>query len=368
MDSTVIMNHVTALNAVCPYYTMYPLEFPLRVLQRNGKPGDHVLDPFCGRGTTNFAARMLKMPSCGIDSSRIAVALAQAKLLRVTAGQVISSARRILQGTRRPQDVPNSRFWRRAYHSRTLHDLCCLRQALLDHCDSETRIVLRAIILGALHGPMTKKVPSYFSNQSPRTFAPKPRYAVKFWCERGLRAPEVDVLRVIARRADWYLKSQPGRGSGLIIHGDSRDPTTLGEDRRFSWVVTSPPYYGMRTYIPDQWLRNWFLGGPSEVEYGPPLEEMGHSSPEAYAEQLRSVWRNAARVCRPGARLVSRFGGINDRKQEPLDLLKNSIHDSGWRIQTIKAAGTANDGKRQARQFGRVTKPRVEYDLYAVKA
>jgi len=227
---------------------------------------------------------------------------------------------------------------------------------------------LRAIILGALHGPLTKNEPSYFSNQSPRTFAPKPKYALRFWRDRGLRAPRVNVLRVIARRAEWYLKTQPDRGCGLGIHGDNRDPTTLASDRRFSWVVTSPPYYGMRTYIPDQWLRNWFLGGPSEVEYGQPPEEIGHSSAEAFAQQLRSVWRNAARVCRSNARLVARFGGINDRKQEPLDLLKNSLHGSGWRIQTIKSAGTANDGKRQARQFGQVTKPRVEYDLYAVRS
>ena len=61
-----------ALNAVCPYYTMYPLDFPLSVLKKHGKRGDWVLDPFCGRGTTNFAARLLEMPSVGVDSSPVA--------------------------------------------------------------------------------------------------------------------------------------------------------------------------------------------------------------------------------------------------------------------------------------------------------
>ena len=69
-----------ALNGVCPYYTMYPLDFPLRVLKEHGKRGDWVIDPFCGRGTTNFAARLLGMPSMGVDSSPVAVALAKAKL------------------------------------------------------------------------------------------------------------------------------------------------------------------------------------------------------------------------------------------------------------------------------------------------
>jgi hypothetical protein len=31
--------------------------------------------------------------------------------------------------------------------------------------------------------------------------------------------------------------------------------------------LTSPAYYGLRTYVADQWLRNWFLGGPAYVDY-----------------------------------------------------------------------------------------------------
>jgi hypothetical protein len=57
-----------ALNAVCPYFTMYPLSFPLKILQRHAQPESWVLDPFCGRGTTNYAARLLGLPTIGIDS------------------------------------------------------------------------------------------------------------------------------------------------------------------------------------------------------------------------------------------------------------------------------------------------------------
>lgn len=84
------------LNGICPYYTMYPLAFPLGVLKRHGRAGEWVLDPFCGRGTTNFAARMRAMPSYGIDSSPVAAALAEAKIARATAEGVIAQARSIL--------------------------------------------------------------------------------------------------------------------------------------------------------------------------------------------------------------------------------------------------------------------------------
>src|SRR3954470_11650336 len=98
---------VITLNAVCPYYTMYPLDFPLRVLKAHGKRGEWVIDPFCGRGTTNFAARLLEMPSVGVDSSPVATALAQAKLASAKPGAVVASARAMLMAAKEPTAVPS---------------------------------------------------------------------------------------------------------------------------------------------------------------------------------------------------------------------------------------------------------------------
>ena len=86
-----------ALNAVCPYYTMFPLDFPLGVLTRRSRPKQWVLDPFCGRGTTAFAARLLGLPSIGLDSNPLAAALAAAKLPSVSPRQIIVTARYILK-------------------------------------------------------------------------------------------------------------------------------------------------------------------------------------------------------------------------------------------------------------------------------
>src|SRR2546423_1196479 len=85
-----------ALNAVCPYYTMYPLDFPLRILREYGNENDWVLDPFCGRGTTGYAARLCGMPSCGYDTSPVAVAVAKAKLVNTSADAVVRTAEAIL--------------------------------------------------------------------------------------------------------------------------------------------------------------------------------------------------------------------------------------------------------------------------------
>lgn len=359
------MNQPDTLNAICPYYTMYPLSFPIRVLRRVAGDGGWVLDPFCGRGTTNFAARLLGLPSVGIDSSPIAVAIARAKLAQTNATRVIDAASRILAEREVTFEIPRGRFWDNCYHPTTLSDVCKLRAAMLSDCRSSSRIVLRAILLGALHGPLTKHQPSHLSNQSPRTFAPKPNYAVDFWEKRGLRPPKVNVLDVVRVRANRYLSGLPAPIANQIRRADSRTKTAFG-DHRFSFVVTSPPYYGMRTYLPDQWLRNWFLGGPATVPYTQPKDEISHCSPDKFIQQLSCVWANVAQHCRSNARLVVRFGGINDRKCEPLAVIKESLSGTRWRIRTARPAGNSDRGKRQARQFGqRCIKPMPEYDVYA---
>lgn len=356
---------LAGLNAVCPYYTMFPLTFPLRVLKGRAEAGDWVLDPFCGRGTTNFAARLLGLPSVGVDTSRVAVALTQAKLAEANVHQVVNAAKRILRRPQRRVRVPVGEFWSRAYDSRVLAQLCHLRAALLNDCRSDARILLRAILLGALHGPRTKYEPSHLSNQCPRTYAPKPDYAVRFWNKRRLAPPEVDVIEVVRRRASRYLTERPNRTRAAVFQGDSQLRGCFGR-RQFRWIVTSPPYYGMRTYVPDQWLRDWFLGGPAHVTYQPPVGELSHRSPAEFTSQLSSVWRNVRRVSTDDALLVVRFGGITDRKADPDGLIRQSLCDAGWRLVTVHDAGTASNGRRQAEQFRLTTRgPVTEFDYYA---
>lgn len=354
------------LNAICPYFTMFPLEFPVGVLL-DAEPGQLVVDPFCGRGTTNYAARKLGLPSIGVDSSPVAVALSQAKLANAAPNRIVAAARRILRDVPEPSEVPEGEFWRWAFHPEVLQVLCRLREALLTNCRSDTRKALRAILLGALHGPRPKLRPSYFSNQSQRTYAPKPRYAVNYWKTHNLIPEPVDALDIVRKRAIRYYSNEQ-RASGTIIRGDSRKNVFARAARgeKADWIITSPPYYGLRTYLPDQWLRNWFVGGPSEVEYSSEGQIL-HSSPEAFASDLKQVWQNVGEISATGARLVIRFGGINDRKVDPLSIIQASLEGSGFELQSIRPAGSASSGKRQALHFSRSNgEAREEHDVWAI--
>lgn len=356
-----------SLNTICPYYTMFPLEFPLACLAR-ARPGQWVLDPFCGRGTTMFAARLRGLGCVGIDSNPIAAAIAAAKLTNARPGKIIDIARTILEENQDPTDVPEGAFWQMCFHPKTLRDICVLREYFLGSCSTDEEVALRALILGILHGPIHRAVPTYLSNQMPRTYATKPDAAIRFWKKRGLTTPPpVDVLDAISRRARQTFASPPGAVAGAVYLGDARRADQLLSPRgRFSWVITSPPYFGMRTYRPDQWLRNWFLGGEPRVDYAQEGQLAHHA--DKFADELAAVWRAVARRCAPRARLVIRFGYLPSIPIDARELLRSSLAraDAGWRVSRWGDAGSSTNGKRQSQQFGRCTdKAACEIDAYA---
>lgn len=351
------------LNAICPYYTMFPLDFPLHQLA--AKPdAARILDPFCGRGTTLFAARLAGLPSVGIDINPVAVAIAQAKLAQVTSGAVVRLARQILSSGAQGE-MPKGEFWQLCYEGETLREIVTLRASLIE-LNTPTAAVLRAILLGILHGPRNKQLPSYLSNQMPRTYASKPAYAVKFWKARGMEPTRIPALDVIARRADRILKSAPLAQGGRVYLGDSTE-ILRGLSQKFDLVVTSPPYYGMRTYVSDQWLRSWFLGGLPEVPYGSSGQIARQPNQEAFIQALANVWAATARRCRRGARLAIRFGALPSARTDPEQLTLSSIRqaDAGWSVKEVRPAGTSPKHARQAEQFGQAGSAVDEVDVIA---
>jgi hypothetical protein len=346
---------------------MFPLDFPLRRLER-AHPHEWVLDPFCGRGTTIFAARLRGLRSVGIDSNPVAAAIAAAKLASADPDAMVGRARAIVDSPREPLPIPEGAFWRLAFHRETLRDICLLRDHLVRSCTSDAEIALRALVLGILHGPMQIGNPTYLSNQMPRTYATKPDAAVRFWRKHGLMVPpRVDVLDAIRRRAKHTFAIVPPPISGEVHLGDARHVhRLLPRSRRFSWVITSPPYFGMRTYRPDQWLRNWFLGGAPRVDYAQDGELSHHA--DKFVDELASVWSSVARRCEPGARLIVRFGSLPSIPVDARELLRSSLRQAaaGWKIMRWASAGSSALGKRQAQQFGRCSNAAMtEIDAFA---
>lgn len=353
------------LNAICPYFTMFPLDFPLGILEPFSSPNDWVFDPFCGRGTTNYASRLSGLQSIGIDSSPVAVAITEAKLSNVLPNDIITEANRILNSVKEPKEIPSGEFWNLAYDGNVLRNLCKIRESLLENCVTETQKALRGLMLGGLHGPRRKVGSFYFSNQCQRTYAPKPNYAINYWKKKQFQPPQVNVIEVVTERAKKFFINQP-KSIGKIILADSRNSEVFSNiEKKVKWVITSPPYYGLKTYIPDQWLRMWFLGGKSSVDYSAD-NQLKHSSQKDFADDLAKVWKNTATICSDDAKMIVRFGSINERKVNATELIKLSFENTGWQCVKIESAGTATKGHRQAKHMNKQpAEAREEFDIWA---
>lgn len=347
---------------------MFPLEYPLRVLRKHKKDKPVVMDPFCGRGTTLFAARELGLVSRGVDASPVAVAIAQAKLCSVEPETALRLAQVYLDTYPNPE-IPQSTFFEHAFAPDVLKAICSIREGLLQtRGSSDDAVLLRAAMLGCLHGPTSKRPENqaYFSNQMPRTFSSKPDYSVRYWKGKKLTAPTAKVLDILRRKLE-RLKASPlpnNVSPSHVILGDSRYDYSL-PCRDFSVVVTSPPYYGMRTYVEDQWLRNWFMGGPARIEYGN-SEQLEHTGKDIFAKSLGLVWKNMANSTADSLDMYIRFGIIPSAKVDAKALIHASLEESGmaWKLVHTKAAETAASGKRQADHMVAGSKAALEYDFH----
>ena len=60
------------------------------------------------------------------------------------------------------------------------------------------------------------------------------------------------------------------------------------------------------------------------------------------------------------------WSDINDRKADPLSIVDASLKGSGFKVQTVKPAGSASSGQRQALHSSRgAGKAREEHDVGA---
>lgn len=273
-----------------------------------------------------------------------------------------------------PRKVPQIPFFRSAFSKATLRGVCSLREGLMRlRRDTDAAVLVRAAALGCLHGPLSKTTEgaAYFSNQMPRTFSTKPDYSLRYWKKKSLKAPRVNVKDVLLRKLSRILelRQEPCGSRDRVLCADASEPGTYKEvAKNFSIVITSPPYYGMRSYIQDQWLRMWFLGGPEEIDYVVD-EQLSHNGQNAFIEDLSRVWKNLRGSTADDLDMYVRFGSVPSIKSDPKRILVSSLDAAGgWRVVSTRTARDAHAGKRQADQMAKGSEAAEEYDFHIVRA
>jgi len=308
---------------------MFPESFAEYWIRRLSKPGETILDPFSGRGTTAFTALLCGRNAISSDVNPVAICLTTAKTSAPSLGRVKVRLSRLRmefdERVWRKPALDADEFFQHAYAPATLKQLLYLREAL-DWEKSRVDNMLAALTLGSLHGEAASS--RYLSNQMPRTISTKPRYSVKFWKERNLVAPKRNVFDVLTEMAAFRYESPLPKGQSLILHTDMRNLpriVTSTPERPIRCAVTSPPYLNVTSFEEDQWLRLWFLGGSAYPKKGRVSRDDRHGTADNYWSFIGDMWRSLGAVMADGAHVIIRIGS---RKISP-ELLKRGLTGCG---------------------------------------
>ena len=300
-------------HALCPYFAMFPEGFAEKWIDELTDPGDLVVDPFCGRGTTPFQALLMGRKALAGDINPVAYCLTAAK----TQGPALSTVCRRISELEsayearrwRPRVRGLPEFFNRAYNPRTLSQLLYLRD-VLQWSTRRSDAMIAALALGALHGE-TEKSPSYLSAQMPRTISTKPAYSVRFWDKHGYVPPSRDVFELLERQARFRYVSPLPELRGIVELTDFRDFHRLKSvrQREARCIITSPPYLDVTSFEEDQWLRLWFLGGPPHPTRNRVSRDDRHELASVYWRMVADFWRTAGYLVASRGHVVVRMAG-----------------------------------------------------------
>ena len=341
-------------HALCPYFAMFPESFAEKWIGDLTKPGDVVLDPFCGRGTAPFQALLMQRRSVGIDISPVAYCITGAKTnppsLAATRRRLTTLERTFRSRSWRAQARRLPEFFAYAYSELTLAQVLFLRSRLDWRCSNTDRM-LAALVLSVLHGE-TNRSSKYLSNQMPHVISTKPAYSVRYWQQRSFTAPMRNAFDLIRDRLTYRYESDLPQGDARVFQADMRGlPALKGQlHRQIRCVVTSPPYMDVTNFEEDQWLRNWFLGGPPYPTYTRLSLDNRHLNASTYWSLIADLWRSLAAVLAPRADVVIRIGAKR-LSPESLSRMLHGTSGVASRKVTLVSRETSAIKRRQTETF-----------------
>jgi|APSaa5957512535_1039671.scaffolds.fasta_scaffold28499_1 hypothetical protein len=249
----------------CSYMAMFPPALPHYFIRRFTEPGDIVLDPFSGRGTTALEAIAQDRIGIGNDLNDLAYVLTKGKLANPRLENMMKRLDYLEDGFRRNEWMRNSgkmqpipKKIRMIFHRETMRQLMYLRQEL-DWKNEDVDSFLVMVLMGAMHG----QSPGFLSLNMPNTFSMGWNYIKKYIAKHNLKPPNRNAFEIIRHRCKRFLKNGQLPGEGFAIHGDVRN---LSESKQIAnnsvkMIFSSPPYLKVIKYGLYNWIRLWWLIG-----------------------------------------------------------------------------------------------------------
>jgi len=315
-----------AFHAMCSYLAMFPPRLPHYFIQKFTRPGDVVLDPFCGRGTTPLQACLTGRIGIGVDLNPLAYVLTRAKVESPPLAHLEARLRTLENDMfygETEQEPPHIQM---LFHPSTLRQLVYLKQVLdlSDPCDN----FIAATILGILHGASShdQERSSFLSISMPNTFSMSPNYIRGYIEAKGLRQIPVNVFSAVRRKFKRLFVHEPPATCGFAyresIENLPRIPNPYLRKRQVKLIVTSPPYLRVVKYGLYNWIRLWFLNeDPTALDNRLAV----HPRLDEYLVFLRRSLARMYSVLAPGGVCCLVLGDVYNRAKGTLISLADEV-------------------------------------------
>ena len=306
-----------------PYLGKFIPQLVEVILDRYFEPGQHVLDPFAGSGTTLVQALESGLDATGIDIAAFNCLLMEVKTRRyeVTAlERELTSAVKALDGFE-PRAVPArraSKYLRDWYAPEALSQLLFFRElsSACEHSD-----LLKVVLARAARSARRAR---HFDLDFPREPQTGP-----YWCYKHRRTckPVESAAHFLRRytldtleRVKEFERLRVAGSSGEVVHADGRNADLGGP---YDGIVTSPPYPGLIDYHEQHRYAYELLGlaDLSEHELGSARRGTARATVSAYCDGIVDVLEHIHPALVPGAPVAI---VVNDRRDLYPEILRRA--------------------------------------------
>ena len=240
------------------YRACFKPQLPNFFIRRLTKPGDIVLDPFMGRGTTLIEAAILGRIPCGNDINPLSRALVEP---RIRTPDPLKVWDRLLDIPWEAAGIAKHEDLLVFYHPETLSRIELLRDWLMDRDESRSRDNVDDWIRMVAINRLTGHSGGFFSVYSlPPNQAVSQAEQARINSRRGQTPPLRNVRDIIWKKTKSLLADGGVSAEHAGIRTGPSHELPWIKDRTVSLTVTSPPFLDVVNYEKDNWLRCWFLG------------------------------------------------------------------------------------------------------------
>jgi hypothetical protein len=292
--------HVHGLH---PYLGKFIPQLAEALLRRSFTPGQHVLDPFAGSGTTLVQALESGLHATGADIAAFNCLLMRVKTRRYNLFVLERELRDACARLERLDGVADrpSEFVRAWYAPQAAAELLAFG-GLVD--DYEHGDVLRVVLARAAR---SARRTTHFELDFPRRPQLEP-----YWCHKHRRRcrPVAGARSFLRRyaldtlaRIKTFARARSRGCHAAVVHGDARE-LAFGES--YDGILTSPPYPGLIDYHEQHRYAYELLGLEDlrQLEIGSAVRGTSRAALAEYADGVVAAFANARPFLRPGAPVI----------------------------------------------------------------